>query len=218
MSTRAHALYRRHRRNLWQFVRFGLVGGSGVVVNQAALVAVNKAARGWFGLHRNDPFLPLLIANLHVRWYHVFIAAAFMVANLWNYQLNRSWTFKSSRHAPWWKEYWPFLATGLVGLAVGLVISTALLHEGSPVSLPSSVFDDSSGLRNKLYWANLIQILLVMPINYLVNKLWTFRAIRTRHPVPMVAPVVDPDDVDESGTVLPDVRASAGEDAPRTAD
>lgn len=180
----------RHRHNWIQLLRFGLVGGSGVLVNQAVLIAANKIARGWFGIHREDPVLPLIIGNLHVRWYHVFIALGFLVANFTNFLLNRHWTFKSARHSSWWREYWPFLSTGLFALALGLLLSTALMHDSSPIALPSSVFDDSSGLRNKLYWANLIQIIVVTPVNYVINKLWTFRSVR-RHP-PEHADPADP--------------------------
>lgn len=172
----------RHAHNWKQLFRFGLVGGSGVLVNQVVLVAANKIARGWFGIHREDAVLPLVIGDLHIRWYHVFIALGFLVANFTNFLLNRHWTFKSARHTSWLKEYWPFLSTGLFALALGLLVSTALMHPGSPVSLPTSVFDDSSGLRNKLYWANLIQIVLVTPVNYVINKLWTFRAVRKHRP------------------------------------
>ena len=47
------------------------------------------------------------------------------------------------------------------------------------MSLPTSLFDDSSGLRNRLYWSQLIVIALVMPVSFVFNKLWTFAAVRT---------------------------------------
>ena len=63
---------------------------------------------------------------------------------------------------------------------VGLLLITALMHPHSPIGLPSDVFDNSTGFRTKLYWANLITIACVTPINFVLNKLWTFRAVR-RH-------------------------------------
>ena len=50
---------------------------------------------------------------------------AFLVANLWNFQLNRSWTFRTSKHAAWWREYLPFFSVGLLGQLVGLVLTEA---------------------------------------------------------------------------------------------
>ena len=60
-----------------------------------------------------------------------FSTIAFLVANLWNFQLNRLWTFRSAAHASWIKEYLPFLAVGLLGQIVGLGILTLLMHPGS---------------------------------------------------------------------------------------
>ena len=88
-----------------------------------------------------------------MRWYHVYSTIAFMVANLWNFQLNRWWTFKSAQHSRWWREYLPFLAVGLLALIVNLAILTLLMHPGSPFSLSTSFFDDSTGFRTRLYWA-----------------------------------------------------------------
>ena len=104
---------------------------------------------------------------------------AFLVANLSNFQLNRTWTFKSNLAAPWWREYWPFLAVGLGCQVIGLALLTLLMHPGSPISLPSDVFDDSSGLRNRLYWAQLVVIAVVTPLSFVLNKLWTFAAVRS---------------------------------------
>ena len=52
--------------------------------------------------------------SFNIRWYHVMSMVAFMVANLFNFQLNRWWTFGSHRHSGWWREYWPFLTVGLI--------------------------------------------------------------------------------------------------------
>jgi len=86
--------------------------------------------------------------------------------------------FRSADHSGWWREYGPFLAVGLVAQMVGLLLLTALMHPGSPISLPSSVFDDSTGLRTKYYWAQLIMIAFTVPLSFVVNKLWTFSSVR----------------------------------------
>jgi putative flippase GtrA len=166
----------RHRRNLILLARFGAVGISGVVVNMIALIVVNK-----LGPAHDQAIVGLPFSEFNIRWYHVFSTFAFLVANLWNFQLNRTWAFQTSRHAAWWKEYWPFLAVGALGQAVGLVVLTALMHPGSPISLPTSVFDDSSGFRTRLYWAQLIVIALVTPVSFVLNKVWTFNAVRDLH-------------------------------------
>ena len=65
-----------------------------------------------------------------------------------------------------------------VRAVLGLGLATLLMHPGSPIALPSSVFDNSSGLRTKLYWANLVVIAVTVPLSFVLNKLWTFSAVR----------------------------------------
>jgi putative flippase GtrA len=152
------------------------VGATGVFVNLLVLVIVKR-----LGPHPEDALLALAPTAYHVRWYHLYSTVAFLVANLSNFQLNRWWTFRSARHSRWWKEYWPFLAVGLLGQAVGLVLLTLLMHHGSPISLPTDPLDDTTGLRTRLYWAQLIVIVVVTPLSFVLNKLWTFAAVRTHH-------------------------------------
>lgn len=174
MGIRAAALMTRHRRNVGLLVRFGIVGASGVLVNLLTLVVLRR-----FGPHFDEAVVALGSSGFNLRWYHVYSTIAFLVANLSNFQLNRTWTFKSNLAARWWREYWPFLVVGLVGQVIGLALLTLLMHPGSPLSLPRDVFDDSSGLRNRLYWSQLIVITLVTPLAFVLNKLWTFAAVRS---------------------------------------
>lgn len=192
----------RHRHNWIQLIRFGLVGGSGVLVN---LVVTIIAKRLLADDYRAIAF-PVPFTDFSIRWFVVITTVAFLVANTWNFQLNRSWTFKSGKHAGWFKEFFPFLAVGSVAYLVGQVLIQLMLWHGSPVELRKlfPYLDDSTGFRTALYWANLIQIIITMPINFVVNKLWTFRAVRDkrRHPehdLPMVAPAVAPEVVDQEG-------------------
>jgi len=176
-----HDVYARHRHSLIQFVRFGLVGVLGVLVNEGVLALTNVIARDGFGEHHDDVIVGIPLTEYNVRNYHVYVLVAFLAANFFNFMVNRYWTFRTGGRAPLWHEYWPFLVVGLGAQAVGLLLMTALMNPTSPICLPSSVFDDSSGLRTKLYWANLIVIVCVTPINFVLNKLWTFKFARNRH-------------------------------------
>lgn len=174
--------YGRYGNSIRQLFRFGMVGGLGVAVNFIALIAVTKLLPLiWPGAgipEGEGVWWPIPGSEFNVRWYHVMFTCAFLVANVFNFQLNRWWTFKSNRAAGWFREYWPFLTVGLVALAIGLVITTALMNQESPIALSTDVFDGSSGFRSRKYWANLIMIICTIPISFLLNKFWTFRAIR----------------------------------------
>lgn len=170
-------MFWRHRRNLNLLVRFGVVGASGVVVNLLTLIVLRR-----LGPHFDGAVVGLGTSDLNLRWYHVYSTLAFVVANLSNFQLNRTWTFRSARHSRWWAEYWPFLVVGLGAQTVGLALLTLLMHPYSPLSLPTDVFDDSTGLRTRLYWSQLIVIALVTPVSFVLNKLWTFAAVRGGRP------------------------------------
>ena len=169
----AAALIARHRRNVVLLVRFGVVGLSGVVVNLITLILVKRLGPGF-----DEAVLALPVGEFNLRWYHVYSTIAFFVANLWNFQLNRSWTFRSAGRTPWLKEYFPFLAVGLAGQAIGLALLTSLLHPHSLLSLPTDLLDDSTGFRTRLYWGQLIAIAIVTPLSFLLNKIWTFSSVR----------------------------------------
>ncbi len=176
-----HYVTVRHRHNWKLLLQFGLVGGSGVLVNMAVLILCNK-----IGPDAHSVAWDLPLTSFNVRWYHVFLTIAFMVANLWNFQINRWWTFKSAQHSGWWREYLPFLAVGTVALIANLGIATLLLHPGSPLALSTTVFDDSTGFRTRLYWAQLIATAVVTPLSFLLNKVWTFSAVRGLNKEPVV--------------------------------
>lgn len=172
----------RYGTSLRQFISFGLIGGSGVLVNMAVMAL---AKNFWFHVLHQDqyhPFLPIPGTDRAIRNYIVWAVLAFLIANLFNFVLNRYWTFRQDSRAPFLREYGPFLLVGSIAALAGIVILQLLMNRSSPVYLAHPFFVDTEPFwRQRLYWANLIQIVLVMPINFVVNKLWTFRAVRRRH-------------------------------------
>lgn len=173
------AKYARHRRTIRQFVKFGIVGGSGVLVNMVVAVVMNKLNGG--SANAQDIIWAIPGSPFNIRFTALVWVGGFLVANLWNFQLNRWWTFRSGAHAGWWKEFWPFLTVGTVAATIGLVIKIALTNPTSPVYLPEPWFHEDAGLSSREYWSQLIAIVITTPINFLVNKVWTFRAVRRLH-------------------------------------
>lgn len=156
-----------------QLLRFGAVGASGVAVNMLAMIALAT-----FGPDPEGMIARVWSSGFHLRWYHVFSFTAFLLANLWNFQWNRVWTFRSRRS--WGHQYGTFLVVGLLTQGLGLAVLTLLMDPSSHISLPRAVFDDSSFLLTRVYWAQLATIAVVTPASFLVNKLWTFRPLNSR--------------------------------------
>ena len=168
-----HHLLIRYDQNWGLLARFAIVGSSGVVVNLLVFGLLLAAAPEPQGI-----VLPIYDSGLNVRWYHALSTVAFVVANLWNFQLNRCWTFQSAGRAPWLREYGPVLTVGVGAQALGLLVLTTLLHPYSPVSLSIGLFDGSSVARSRELWAQAMTIAVVTPVSFAGNKLWTFRVVR----------------------------------------
>lgn len=146
--------------NWWQLLKFGMVGGSGYVVN----LAVFTLALRLLGESPADG----------IKDYHVAAVLGFMVANLNNYVLNRVWTFRGRGGGGAVLEYGRFLAIGIVSLLLGLVILTALVEA---LELPQLLAHTGVSDLGKII-AQAIAIVLVTPIGFVGNKLWTFRGYR----------------------------------------
>ena len=174
MSSEPERESRDWRRTFAEFIRFGMVGGSGVVVNLVVAYIMTQLNGG---VGNDNRILFQLPGPWAFRWTLLVWIVGFLVANLWNFQLNRVWTFRRDRMRGWWEEFWPFFTIGLAAAAVGALLKVGFTNPTSPIYLPDPWFTDPEGLRGRAYWAQLFTFLLTMPINYIVNKLWTFRTI-----------------------------------------
>ena len=66
-----------------------------------------------------------------------------------------------------------------MAFVVSLVFLTLFMNPNSPIGLPDSIFDDSTGLRTKSYWSQGLATLIATPVNYIINKIWTFSKPKT---------------------------------------
>jgi putative flippase GtrA len=124
--------------NWLQLVRFGIVGGSGFVVNIAVYALCVHAV----GLD-----------------YRVSSVAAWLVAVLNNFVLNRHWTFDA--------------ATGSARLQGMRFLLVSVVAEGFSLLLLTVLVEDA-GMEKVA--AQALAVAAVMPLNFLGNKLWSFRA------------------------------------------
>jgi putative flippase GtrA len=95
----------RTRRGVRQFVKFGIVGASGFVVNLVIFTALQRAVPN----------------HAAAGPYYAIYSVAFLAGGVSNYFLNRIWTFKSTGHAG--KEAVQFLSVSVMALLVGLAVS-----------------------------------------------------------------------------------------------
>ena len=125
--------------NWLQLIQFGIVGGSGFVINTAVFAVANKS----FGVH------------------YVYAATlAFLAAVTNNFTWNRLWTFRHRRDA----SHAAFQAARFFVVAVtAYFIGLGLL----------ALFVEAAGMDALV--AQVIAVILVTPISFLGNKLWSFK-------------------------------------------
>jgi putative flippase GtrA len=126
----------RRPANWLQLVRFGLVGGVGFVVNVAVYA------------------LFVHYANVD---YRVASVAAWLIAVLNNFILNRRWTFDARAGRAHFQAL-RFLMVSLVAEGFSLSLLTVLVEDGGFSKVP----------------AQALAVAASMPLNFLGNKLWTF--------------------------------------------
>ena len=89
--------------------------------------------------------------------YRVAAVVAFLVAVTNNFAWNRRWTFAAQDGAAGFQA-WRFVAVSLASLLVGLAILDLLVHAGVTPLIGQAA-----------------AIVLATPLNFLGNKLWSFR-------------------------------------------
>jgi len=128
----------RRPSNWLQLVRFGVVGGLGFVVNLAVYA--------------------LFVHPLGVD-YHVAAVAAWLVAVLNNFVLNRHWTF-DARGGRTHAQAIRFMVVSVAAFGVNLLLLTLFVETAGLAKVP----------------AQALAVAGSMPFNFLGNKLWTFTA------------------------------------------
>jgi len=139
------------RRGVRQFVKFGVVGASGFIVNFVIFTLLQRAIPNHTG----------------VLQYNLIYSVAFLSGGVSNYFLNRAWTFRSTGHVG--REGLSFMAVSVIALVVGLIISTVI----APWPVPFSFVGQKFG-HGHLTW--FLSTLAGIVVNFFVNKYWTFRS------------------------------------------
>jgi putative flippase GtrA len=125
-------------------VKFAVVGGSGTLVN---LGVFSLLIFVWHRAASSDPGLYEQFAS----------GAAFCVAVVSNFVLNRYWTFRHRGGII--KHFGRFFVVSLIGLGINELAFTGL----------------HNGLGVEAHITQLLAILIVMPFNFAGSKWWAFR-------------------------------------------
>jgi putative flippase GtrA len=156
----------RLQRNLTQFVKFCAVGATGVIVNLLVFTAVLLLWLAVSGhIHSSAELLDSVRSFVFRKDTHGIPAAATYVANaagfvvsvLTNYYLNRRWTFRSKGAVA--TELSKFFVVSIVAYLANLAVFWALHSQGQLAPIPSQI----------------VAIACVMPVNFVLNKLWSFK-------------------------------------------
>jgi putative flippase GtrA len=137
------------RKGLRQFVKFGVVGASGFIVNFVIFTLLQRV-------------VPNHASTLQ---YNVIYSVAFLSGGVSNYFLNRAWTFRSTGHVG--KEGLSFMAVSVMALIVGLILSALIAPW--PIPFTERVFG-----HGHLTW--FLSTVAGIVVNFFVNKYWTFRS------------------------------------------
>ena len=125
---------------LKRVMKFLIVGGSSAVINFAIYFSLTE----WFNI-----------------WYVISAILSFIVAAIFNFCINKFWTFRSLNRG---RDAYGEIVKFLVVYVSGLVINTALIY----------FFKEAGGLDYRLSWV--VATGIVTFWNFGLSQFWTFRA------------------------------------------
>lgn len=150
---------------LWQFIKFGLVGVSNTIVSYAVYSIC------YYAFHTNV---------------HVANVAGFIISVLNAYILQSKFVFKESKdkeHRVWWKvlmkTYVSYAFSGLFLTELLLILWINILNIGQYLGAVSTWFAgiglNMTGTDLAVSLAPFLNMVITIPINFLVNKFWAYR-------------------------------------------
>jgi putative flippase GtrA len=137
------------RRGVRQFLKFGVVGASGFVVNLVIFTLLQRVVPNHTGTLQ----------------YNLIYSVAFLAGGVSNYFLNRAWTFRSTGHVG--REGLSFMTVSVLALIVGLIVSAVI----APWPIP--FLGHAFGHGHVTWFVSTVSAIVV---NFFVNKYWTFRS------------------------------------------
>ena len=147
-STKLYGVARANKHEVKRFVKFAVVGFSGLIVDYT--------------------ILNILAHLLNVESW-LAIAIAFIVAAINNFIWNRLWVYPESRQHSIWKHFPTFFIVNAVGLGINEVI--LFLFEMPIEQMVGSAFIGLNLTKG-------IAAVIVMTWNFFINRFVTFRDVK----------------------------------------
>ncbi|HKB60568.1 MAG TPA: GtrA family protein [Gallionellaceae bacterium] len=137
-----------HRVLTPRFVKFGMVGASGVLVNQGVLYLAQTHVLHASRVHTGEDWLRLNLA----------LAVAIFLATLNNFIWNRAWTWADRKHYEkgLFAQFGQYVLACWLAIVLQMLLTNLLAH------------------HMEILVANLISIVLTSVLNFLINDIWTF--------------------------------------------
>lgn len=135
------------KKTIYQFVKFSFVGVSNTIISYALNVLIL-----------------LIISEYYLKYdYIVANVIAFTVSIVWSFLLNSRFVFiqQEGEHRKMWTAFWKmFLVYGFTGYILNNVLSYIWI----------------SHVRLSKYIVPLINLFITVPLNFILNKYWTFES------------------------------------------
>lgn len=152
------------KKTFWQFIKYGMVGISNVVINNAVYFVI-----------------------VYFRGNYLFAGfLGFMISVLNAYYWSNKYVFKEREDAPG-RVWWKVLLKTYVAYAAGFFINMVLLILWIDIVKISRFMGPLVKVTEKLGWDNmtaevlgemaapLINLVITIPINFVANKYWAYR-------------------------------------------
>ncbi len=135
-----------------RFLKFGIVGSSGLAVNEGVLFLMHA-----YVFHVNADSVDWMRLNLS-------LAVAIFFATLNNFFWNRLWTWADRKHhypRPWLSQFGQYALACWFSIVLQFLLTNLL-----------------APYLHNVYVANLIAIALTSVLNFLLNDIWTFGRLK----------------------------------------
>jgi putative flippase GtrA len=136
-----------------RFLKFGIVGSSGILVNQGVLYVAQEYV---FHVQHTADGVDWVRLN-------VSLALAIFFATLNNFFWNRLWTWADRKHhypRPWLVQFGQYALACWLSIVLQILLTNLLAP------------------HFYIYGANLIAIVLTSVLNFVLNDIWTFGRLK----------------------------------------